>query len=167
MQRKRDIGLTIIAVGKALKAIVLVTVAVAALSMARHDPLREALHVTDVLRVDPENRFVHRLLESISGVSARKLDELGIGSFVYATLFAIEGTGLWLQKRWGEIVTVVITTSFVPLEVYEIVHRTAAGKIIALAINVAVVVYLVVRLLRQGERPAARERSSGEARFLA
>lgn len=149
MRHKRDLGLTIIAVGKLVKATVLIGVAVAVLVMAQHDPPEELLHWTDVLRVDPGNRLVHRLLESVSGVSTKKLDELGVGSFVYGALFAIEGIGLWLEKRWAEFFTLFITLSFIPLEIYEIVHRTTPAKIAALVINVAVLVYLVFRVARQ------------------
>jgi uncharacterized membrane protein (DUF2068 family) len=43
---------------------------------------------------------------------------------------------------------VVITSSLLPFEIYEVWHRFTWAKIVVLAINVAVVWYLVMRLRR-------------------
>ena len=34
-----------------------------------------------------------------------------------------EGIGLYLEKAWGEYLTLAITVSFLPLEIFEIVRR--------------------------------------------
>ena len=58
----------------------------------------------------------------------------------------VEGTGLVLRKRWAEWLTIVVTSSFVPFEAYELVHKPGVGKAVALVVNVAIVVYLIVRV---------------------
>jgi uncharacterized membrane protein (DUF2068 family) len=68
-----------------------------------------------------------------------------IGLVVYGLLQLVEGTGLWLLRRWGEYFAAVATALFIPLEVYEIVEKVTWLRIIALIINVAAVVYLVYR----------------------
>ena len=67
-------------------------------------------------------------------------------SFNYAGLFLTEGVGLWLMKRWAEWFTIIITSSLVPVEIYELYHQPSATKIVVLIINVAVVIYLVYRI---------------------
>jgi uncharacterized membrane protein (DUF2068 family) len=62
-----------------------------------------------------------------------------------------EGTGLFLRKRWAEYFTIIATSSFIPLEIYEIVRRVTLGKIILLLINLAVVVYLAVEVRQNPE----------------
>jgi uncharacterized membrane protein (DUF2068 family) len=75
--------------------------------------------------------------------------------------------GLWLNKRWAEYLTFIATTALVPFEVYELTNSISAFKIIALVINLAVVIYLLLakRLfgLRGGHAAehARREDSSG------
>jgi uncharacterized membrane protein (DUF2068 family) len=146
MSEKRAVGLTLIAIGKLIKAAALIAIGIAVVAMASDPP--DKLHEwADLFRIDPSNRYLHRSLEAVAGVSAKKLDELGLGSFVYAMLFSVEGLGLWFQKRWAEYLTIAITISFVPLEVYEIAHRVSIGKIGALVLNVAAVVYLLVHLI--------------------
>jgi uncharacterized membrane protein (DUF2068 family) len=65
---------------------------------------------------------------------------------VYAGLFLTEGIGLWLEKRWAEWLTVIITSSLVPIEIYEIYRHPTAIKIAVLLINIAIVAYLLYRI---------------------
>jgi uncharacterized membrane protein (DUF2068 family) len=46
---------------------------------------------------------------------------------------------------------VVITGSFIPLEVYELVDRFTIVKMVAIVVNIAMVWYLIVQL-RSGKR---------------
>jgi uncharacterized membrane protein (DUF2068 family) len=66
-----------------------------------------------------------------------------VGSFLYAGLFLTEGIGLWLLKRWAIWFTVIITGSFLPVEIYELARHPSAGRIGLLAINLALVAYLI------------------------
>jgi uncharacterized membrane protein (DUF2068 family) len=75
--------------------------------------------------------------------------------------------GLWRNKRWAEYLTFIATTALVPFEVYELSNGVSAFKLVALIINLAVVIYLLlakrlfgVRGGHQAEH-ARRERSSG------
>jgi uncharacterized membrane protein (DUF2068 family) len=147
-KERRALGLTLIAIGKLIKVSVLLTAGVAALLMA-HDPPHALLHWSHVLGVDAANHWLHLAIATVSGVSAHRLHELGVGSFVYATIFAVEGTGLWLQKKWAEYLTVLVTLSFVPFEIYEIAHRFSAVKVVTLALNLVALAYLLVRLMGQ------------------
>jgi uncharacterized membrane protein (DUF2068 family) len=63
-------------------------------------------------------------------------------------LFLTEGIGLWLMKRWAEWFTIIITSSLIPVEIYELYRHPTAVKILVLAINVAVVLYLLYRIQR-------------------
>jgi uncharacterized membrane protein (DUF2068 family) len=102
----------------------------------------------DLLRIDPHNHYIHLLLEKIGKIDAHKLRQLRAGTFFYATLFLIEGTGLALRQRWAEYVTIISTSSLIPIEVYELLKQYSAAKVAFLLINVVVVVYLVFELRR-------------------
>jgi uncharacterized membrane protein (DUF2068 family) len=73
------------------------------------------------------------------------LTEVGIALLAYASLEGIEAVGLWFAKRWAEYLTFLSTAVLLPLEVYEIVDNGTVLKVIGFLINVAVVVYLLVR----------------------
>lgn len=112
-----------------------------------HKDLGEVLeHWVEALRLDPGNRFIDTALEKASLLSPGQIKKLGLGSFLYAALFVTEGTGLWLAKRWGEWLTVIITSTLIPVEIYEIYRHPSAVKVAVLVINVGIVVYLVYRI---------------------
>jgi len=76
------------------------------------------------------------------------LSSQSIVSFIYAEPFLTEGVGLWLMKRWAEWFTIIITSSLVPVEIYELVRHPTVTKILVLIINIAVVIYLLYRIRR-------------------
>jgi uncharacterized membrane protein (DUF2068 family) len=141
-------GLRLIAIFKLFKGLVLFAVGVGAVKLLHKDLAFEVERWADIFRVDPNNHYLRRLLERFSILDDRKLKELGVGTFFYSALLLTEGTGLLFGKRWAEYFTVVATSSFIPLEVYELTKRVSSAKLIVLLLNVAVVVYLVIELFR-------------------
>jgi len=141
-------GLMLIAAFKLLKGVVLLAVAIGALRLLHKDLAALADHWINAFRVDPHNRYLHWLLAKLPMVDDRKLKELSVGTFIYSAIFLTEGAGLALSKRWAEYFTIITTGSFMPLEVYEIIHHATIAKSVALIINIAVVVYLVRELRR-------------------
>src|SRR5205085_11694300 len=82
-------------------------------------------------------------LDKLFSLRSGTLRGVGIALLAYGVLEGVEAIGLWLTKRWAEYLTFVATTILLPLEVYEIIHRQSALKIIGFIINVAVVIYLL------------------------
>jgi uncharacterized membrane protein (DUF2068 family) len=80
----------------------------------------------------------HRL----AGLRHSQLILVGIVALLYAGLFIVEGIGLWKSKRWAEYLTIIATSSFVPIEVYELIRRASWQRGAALAVNLLVVGYL-------------------------
>lgn len=156
MQKTGNGLLRWIAVFKFVKAISLVLMGLGALKLIHTDPNGVLTQWALRLGLDPGGRYVDQFIDKAASLPPQKFEELGIGSFAYAVLFLIEGTGLWLRKRWGEWVTVIITGSLVPVEVFEMVRRPTAGKALLFVVNVAVVVYLIWRIRHDdGERQGA------------
>ena len=74
------------------------------------------------------------------------MEEIGLATLLYGTMFLVEGTGLMLMKRWAEYFTVISTAGFLPVEIYEVVVRFRMAKVIVLLVNVLIVFYLVWQL---------------------
>jgi uncharacterized membrane protein (DUF2068 family) len=145
-KRSRTI-LTLIGILKLLKSMMLVLLAIGAFKLVGDPDVRgHLLHWVNVLGVDPHGKHLAEALEKLGTVDARHFTEIGIGSLIYAAVFAVEGIGLLLAKTWAEVLTVIITTSFIPLEVYEMIEHKSITKGIVIAINIGIVVYLVLRL---------------------
>ena len=142
-QRPARTGILLIGLFKLLKGFLLVAVGIGALKLLHKDVAAVAEHWVRVLRADPDNRFIHRALTKIFAVSPRQLRELSIGTFFYASLLLTEGVGLLMRKHWAEYFTVITTGVLIPLEVYELIHRFTAVKVVVTLVNVAIVWYLV------------------------
>jgi len=133
---------------KLLKGFALLAVAIGALRLLHQDIAAIVDHWINAFKVDPHNRYILWLLAKLPLVNDRKLTELSVGTLIYSAIFLTEGTGLALSKRWAEYFTIITTASFLPLEVYEIIHRATVAKGVALVINIVVVIYLVRELRR-------------------
>jgi phosphoribosylanthranilate isomerase len=97
--------------------------------------------------INSANRVVHAALERLVGIGNTQLIELSVGAVVYSASLYLEGIGLWLQKRWAEYLTTILTALLIPLEIYEAIEKFTFVRILILAFNVFIVWYLSTRLL--------------------
>jgi len=113
-----------------------------------------------------QSRATHGLLGDLNDAfttSSSHLHLLGAVLLVYAVVEGIEAVGLWYQRRWAEYLTFLVTTSLLPLEIYEIANRVSLFKVLAFIVNLAVVVYLLVAKRLFGVRGGiATERAESE-----
>lgn len=151
-RQRRPLGITLIAIGKLIKVLLLVTAGVAALTLLHRSLPGQLVSWAGALRIDSRAHYLERALLAANEASSKELEEVGIGSLCYALLFAIEGLGLWFQRRWGEYFTITITGSFIPFEVYELVKRSSAPRFTTLLLNLVALSYLVVRVVRRRAR---------------
>src|ERR1700742_4584092 len=143
-----DPWLLLIGVFKLVKGLGLIVIAIGLLKLLHRDVASVTEHWIEVLRVDPDNRFIHKALVRIFNVTPKQLKELSIGTFLYAGIFLTEGIGLLRRKHWAEYMTLISTGLFIPLEVYEIIHHFTPVKVVVTALNVAIVWYLAIRIKR-------------------
>ena len=95
-------------------------------------------------------------LDKLFSLRTNTLHELAIALLAYGLLEGIEAIGLWRMKRWAEYLTFLATTILLPLEVYEIVHKVSALKVIGFLINLAIVIYLLFNKRLFGLRGGGR-----------
>jgi uncharacterized membrane protein (DUF2068 family) len=159
MSRKNHTIVRLIAVFKLLKALSLILGGFGALQLLSPSTgprLQEWLAESPIAG----RQLAEQTLSRLSGMPAKHLEGLGIVLFGYAALFLTEGIGLLLERRWAEYLTVIATASFIPLEVYEIVKQATAVRIVLLVVNIAVVIYLIVRLKTDARDSATARRSA-------
>jgi uncharacterized membrane protein (DUF2068 family) len=138
--------LVLIGLFKLFKALLLIALGIGAIKFLHKDVVSTAMHWAQVLRVDPDNRFVHGMLVRIFRATPKQLKELSVGTFLYAGLFATEGLGLLLRKRWAEYFTIVTTSGLIPLEIFALARHFTVTKLVVVFVNVLIVWYLVARV---------------------
>ena len=145
----------LIGVGKLIKAASLIAVGIGAHDLLGKDVTVRITQWVRAVHADPDNRFIHSLLVRIVALTPAQLEELSVGTFLYATLFLVEGIGLILHKHWAEWLTVATTAILLPLEVYALTREFTLVRIAILLINMGIVWYLIDRL--RSSRRDARE----------
>jgi|SRR5579862_5472777 len=89
-----------------------------------------------------EHDLVTHALAWFSGLSESRVHALRLITLTYAAVFAVEGVGLWMQLRWAEWLTVIITASLIPLEAWEMIHQPSIGALLLIIGNMLIVGYL-------------------------
>jgi uncharacterized membrane protein (DUF2068 family) len=169
------IVLRLIAINRAFHFLVLGALAVLIFLFASHrDQLQKLVDKIDAAfygsAAAGHAHHSHGLLHDIERLVTLNVGTLrliGFAAVAYALLEGAEAFGLWFQYRWAEYLTLIATSLFVPLELYELSKTVTVLKVLALVVNLAIVFYLLLakRLfgLRGGAAAdlAAREADSG------
>ncbi|MGD0546907.1 MAG: DUF2127 domain-containing protein [Terracidiphilus sp.] len=159
-KRRHDTGLVLIAAYKFLQALLFAAVGVGALRLLHKDAADVLARIADHLRFNPESRFVNFLLDKASLLNDPLLRRIGLAAFSYAGLGILEGIGLYLEKAWGEYLTLLITASFLPWEIFEVLHRVTWFRAGLLTANTLVFFYLLNLVLtrqRSKRKPPEQE----------
>jgi uncharacterized membrane protein (DUF2068 family) len=170
-----SIVLKLIAVDRAFHAVLFTVIAVVALLLETHLPgvQRQARHLLDAYQnglagtgQGASHSFLVRELEKLLSLKRRGVTVIFFMAAAYALVEGIEAYGLWRARRWAEYLTAVATAGFLPLEIHELTKSITVGRVIALVVNIAVLVYLVwaKRLfgLRGGEPSDERNMEAAE-----
>jgi uncharacterized membrane protein (DUF2068 family) len=142
-----DRVVVLIGVFKLAKAAVLGVLGSAAILDMPAAFVRPALHLLRWAGGLPGHHTIRHAFAKLLAMDAWTTRALGIIGLGYAAVFLVEGVGLMRRRRWAEWLTVVVTASFIPIEIYELVRRRGGSEIVALAVNGAIVLYLVWRRL--------------------
>ena len=145
-----DRGLLLIAIFKMAKSAFFFCVGMGVLHFLHKDLCDEILKLAKELHRDPEGKLVSLALKNVHLIDEHRLRQLGVGTFAYSALALTEGIGLLLERTWAEFLTLGLTISFLPWEIYELIQHATWIKAGLFAINLAVLGYLVWLLERKG-----------------
>jgi uncharacterized membrane protein (DUF2068 family) len=150
--------LPVLAVERMLRAVLLVGVGLILLTHAHTDWADFARRFAEQVGLDPSRNETGRLISRLAGFGSRQAHRDGAIAIGYGLLEAVEGYGLLRRRQWGEYLTVVSTALLLVPEVQELIKHPTGLKVGGLLLNVVIVVYLVIRLLRR-RRATQREQT--------
>ena len=150
-----DNGLLLIGIFKLAKALFFFLVGCGAIHLMDKNLANEVMRLAMALRRDPEGRLVQLALDKVDLIDVHRLREIGIATFSYSGLALTEGIGLMLEKVWAEYLTLILTVSFLPWEMFELVRRPSWFRFGLLLTNLAVLGYLIWLLQRKKKRTVA------------
>ena len=143
---KGDRLLPWIAAERTVRTVLLAAVGIVLLTHAHENWGRDVTDLTHELGLNPKSNWVQRILHDAAKLSAGRAFLFGIVALAYAALEGTEAYGLWKRRRWAEWLTVLATSLLLIPEVCELTRSATVLKVGALAVNLAVVAYLIGRL---------------------
>lgn len=97
--------------------------------------------------------LLNKLQEWLAGGHLRAT---GFLALFYAGVLFTEGIGVWLQKRWAELLMVFATAALIPVEIRHVWHRPSVTGFAILAANCLIVLFLYHILRRKKPHSAKR-----------
>jgi uncharacterized membrane protein (DUF2068 family) len=111
------------------------------------------------------SKYVTYLLNKLQDVlSGGHLRATGFLALFYCGILFTEGIGVYLQKRWAELLMVFATGALIPLEVRHIWHRPTLGGFLILLANCFIVWFLYRVLKRDTTSKPVKDQSLVETR---
>jgi uncharacterized membrane protein (DUF2068 family) len=135
--------LILIAAFKLAQTLLFVAIGVGALRLLHHDVGDVLTQLAHSLHFNPESRLVDFIIERADHLDDRLLTRIGAGGVSYAGLLLVESIGLYLEKTWAEYLTLVVTGSFLPWEIFEVFRRLTLTRATLLVVNALVFIYLL------------------------
>lgn len=144
-------ALVVIALYKLVKTAACLALAAAAFNLLRPGVELQFEHWLESLTWATRHGIVMRSVDWLLDLGPKQFRMFGVAALVYAALYALQGYGLWLGRRWAEYLVIIETCLLLPFELWELAHRFSTFKSFVLVVNVAVVIYLIA-LLRRHEQ---------------
>ena len=145
---KRAPTLYLIISFKLLKGMVALLLALKVHRLSEDTLPEEYQKLLQFFHLDPEKKFFADLADRVAEITQANLHWVVIGSVVYSIFMFLQATGLIFRVSW--IVWLVIGESafFVPVEIFELVHRPSWIKLTVLVVNILIVWYLFANRAR-------------------
>lgn len=142
-KRPVSLGFKVIGLLKIASALLAVAIGFGLLKLFREDVQATLEMILRAIRLDPENLLARTVISSLSGLDRSHQHLIEAGIFGLATLHLVEGFGILTGRRWGAYLIVLATCSLLPVECYEIYHKPGPLRVVALAINLGIVAFLI------------------------
>ena len=136
------VGVRGIAIIEAVKGLLVLLVGFGLLSLVHHDIEKFAAALVRHSHLNPASHYPHIFIEAAAKATDARLWLLATGAFIYAAARLIEAYGLWYRHRWAEVFALVTGALYIPVEIYELIERVTAVKIVVILVNGIIVAIL-------------------------
>jgi uncharacterized membrane protein (DUF2068 family) len=153
------IGLKLVAVLEAAKGIVVFAAGFGLFRLVHRDVQAAAENLVRHLHLDPLGQLPRALIDASSRIDDAHLRMLALGAIAYSVVRCAEAYGLWTDRRWAEWFGALSGGVYLPLELYKLAERVTWTRFTVLAVNGAIVGYLVFVLVRKRADRAATARA--------
>lgn len=140
--KKKGRFLKVIIVQRFIAGIIEIVLAFGILNFAGKDMAEMVRNVAYFLGIAEENHFIQWTLHEAGALHTNTILGASLSLFLLGGLALFEAYGLHMRKKWGEWLTVISTSLFIPYEIYILIAHPSIIKLSILVFNCAIVYYL-------------------------
>jgi uncharacterized membrane protein (DUF2068 family) len=123
VQKNRAPTLYFIILVKLGKGFLLLLLAFGVYKMAGKDLSGIFDHVLRFIHLDPENRFLSEIGDSLDKITPSNVRLVATGTFLYSLFSLIEGVGLMFRASWAGWLAIGESAFFIPIEIFEMARH--------------------------------------------
>lgn len=153
----RMLGTRQIAVMESAKGALVLLTGAGILEAIHAGAQRFAEDVVRLFHLNPSSRYPRIFLDLADAADDRRLWLLACAALAYAAARFIEAWGLWHDRRWAAWLGFASGIMYVPMEVFEVIEKATAARVLMLTVN-AWVVWVLARRLRTSREGRSRPR---------
>lgn len=139
----------VVAIFEFVKGMLVLAAGFGALAFLHRDAHALATELVGHFHLNPEHRYVDIFLRAAAQVTDKTLWLWAGFAAAYATFRFVEGYGLWYERPWAEWLALLSGGIYLPVEIYELVHKVTWVRISVLVANIAVVALMAAVLWRR------------------
>src|SRR2546425_12685583 len=134
------------------KGLLFLTLAIVAYTLSDNDLPAEYKNFLHHLRVNPERKFWADLAVQVGQLTEVNVLWAAAGTLVYSLFSLVEGVGLIFRVSWAGYLAIGESAFFIPIEIYELVHRSGQDPArsshpitlpVIIVVNIVIVWYLL------------------------
>ena len=155
MAARAERGVRAIAIFEACKGVVVLIAGFGLLHFLHHDIQSTAEELVRHSHLNPARHYPRIFIEAAKRTNDSRLWFLASMAFIYSSARLVEAWGLWHLKSWAQWFAIVSGAIYIPIEVVEIIKRVTVLRVLVLAVNIFIVIYLIyVRWWKRPRRTA-------------
>jgi uncharacterized membrane protein (DUF2068 family) len=153
-KQQTETGVWLIIIYKFISGLLSIFVGMVLLGLSDEDLMAIGQTIGNKLQLNPNNPLIGAIIELVSQITPQQLGALALISFILGALSITGALGLWLGKNWGDYLVIITVAVFMPFLIVGLLTDFDPVSLIIFILDVAVVWYLVARLLRRRAQDA-------------
>ena len=146
--RQRAPTLWAIILVKLLKGALFLSMAIVAYTLSDNDLPDEYRQLLHHLKLNPERKFFSELAVKIGTITEANVLWVAAGTGVYSLFSIVEGAGLMFRVGWAGWMAIGESAFFIPIEIFDLLHRFSWTVFVILVLNIVIVWYLFANRAR-------------------
>jgi uncharacterized membrane protein (DUF2068 family) len=153
-------GVRTVATVEFTKGFIVVLAGLGVFTMRHKDIWGVAESFLEFFHVNPLRHYVGVFIDLVYRISDVRLWKIAVVGAVYVSLRFVEAYGLWYVRAWAEWLAIASGSIYIPFEVADLLRRPDSFRLLIIAVNVGIVLYMLALRLEALKKHGASRHSA-------